>query len=136
MPAAQWPIQHERPEIQVIISVFGGGHGVLRRLVADTGAGNRQSVFELVLLEHDCLQCGGIPMGQVQLGGAYSGWFPLYLVEVRIPQLNFDEPVPVIGVAFVPQGFDGIAGFRFLNRFNYGNHGNPDAFGLDRFAPP
>jgi hypothetical protein len=66
-----------------------GGHDLVRRLIADTGAGTRQSVFQLVLLENDCLQCGGIPMGQVQLGGASSGSFPLYLVEVRIPQLNF-----------------------------------------------
>jgi hypothetical protein len=103
--------------------------------VADTAAGTRQSVFQLVLLEADCLRCGGIPMGRVQLGGAYSGSFPLYLLAVRISQLNFDEPVPVVGVPLVPQGFDGIAGFRFLSRFHYGNFGGPDTFGLDPLAP-
>jgi hypothetical protein len=30
-----------------------------------------------------------------------------------------------------PQGFEGIAGFRFLNRFTYGNFGNPAEFGLE-----
>jgi hypothetical protein len=136
MPAAQWPLQNDRPEIHVVMSLLSGGHDLIRRFVADTGAGTRQSVFQLVLLENDCLQCGGIPMGQVQLGGAYSGSFPLYLVAVRISQLNFDEPVPVVGVSFAPQGFDGIAGFRFLSRFHYGNFGSPDAFGLDLLAAP
>ncbi len=75
-------------------------------------------------------------MGHVQLGGAYTGSFPLYLVAVRISQLNFDEPVPVVGITYVPQGFDGIAGFKFLNRFHYGNLGNPDVFGLDMLAGP
>ena len=99
--------------------------------MADTGAGTRQSVFQLILEDNDCLQSGGILMGHVQLGGAYSGSFPVYLVKVRIPLLNFDEPVPVVGVSQVPSGFDGIAGFKFLNRFHYGNFGNPDCFGLD-----
>jgi len=76
MPAAQWALQNDRPEIQVVISLLSGGPDLIRRLVADTGAGTRQSVFQLVLLESDCLQCGGIPMGHVQLGGAYSGSFP------------------------------------------------------------
>jgi hypothetical protein len=118
------------------MSLLSGGHDIVRRLVADTGAGTRQSVFQLVLLENDCLRCGGIPMGHVQLGGDYSGSFPPDLVEVRISQLNFDEPVPVVGVSFAPQGFDGIAGFKFLSRFHYGTFGTPDAFGLDRLAAP
>ena len=29
-------------------------------------------------------------------------------------------------------GFKGVAGFRFLNRFDYGNFGNPAQFGLER----
>ena len=70
-------------------------------------------------------------MGHVQLGGAYSGSFPVYLLQVRIPQLKIDEPLPVVGVTRVPPGFDGIASFRFLNRFHYGNFGNPDSFGLE-----
>src|SRR3989442_15360033 len=98
MPPAQWSLQNDRPQIQVVVSLLSGGQDLVRRLVADTGAGSRQSVFQLLLDENDCLHCGGILMGHVQLGGAYSGSFPVYLVEVRIPQLNFDEPVPVVGV--------------------------------------
>jgi hypothetical protein len=31
----------------------------------------------------------------------------------------------------VPRPFDGIACFRFLNRFTYGNFGDPNQFGLE-----
>jgi hypothetical protein len=75
-------------------------------------------------------------MGHVQLGGAYRGRFAVYLVRVRIPLVNFDEPVPVVGVSHIPQGFDGIAGFKFLNRFHYGNFGDPNLFGLELLPGP
>ena len=88
-------------------------------------------MFELILDEDDCLQCGGIPIHQVRLSGAYHGLFPVYLVDVRIPALSFDDSVPVVGVSSVPRGFDGIACFKFLRRFCYGNFGNPDGFVLD-----
>src|SRR5437016_2521759 len=121
MPLAQWPLQNERPVIEVVLLVQTGGQDLVRCLVADSGAGTRRSVFQLILTENDWLRCGGFPMGHVQLGGAYSGSFPVYLVDVRIAQLNFDEPVPIVGVTQTPQAFDGIAGFKFLNRFSYGN---------------
>jgi hypothetical protein len=50
--------------------------------------------------------------------------------------LNFDEPIPVVGVAQLPQGFDGIACFKFLNKFRYGNFGDPCCFGLDLVPVP
>ena len=56
---------------------------------------------------------------------------PVYLVDVQIPALAFDDSVPVVGVSSLPRGFDGIACFKFLRRFNYGNFGNPDCFGID-----
>ena len=130
MPAAPWFLQNHRPVIEIVLCA-SGGHDLVRSLVADTGAGTRQSVFQLILDENDCLQCGAILIDHVQLGGAYSGVFPIYLVDIRLPQLNFDEPVPVVGVSHVPPGFDGIAGFKFLNRFHYGNFGKPDYFGLE-----
>jgi hypothetical protein len=132
MPATQWRIQNDRPVIEVRLPLPGGAQELIRRLVADTGAGTRQSVFQMILEESDCSHCGGIFMGNVQLGGAYRGSFPVYLVRVHIAQLDFDEPVPVVGVSQVPKGFDGIAAFRFLNRFHYGNYGKPDYFGLER----
>jgi hypothetical protein len=104
--------------------------------VADTGAGTRQSVFQLLLDGDDCIQTGAYVIGQVQLGGAYSGAFPVYLIDVRIPQLTFDDSVPVVGISQLPTGFDGIAGYRFLRRFQFGNYGDPDSFGLDLLPTP
>src|SRR5438132_994935 len=101
MPPAQWSLQNGRPLIEVTFPLAGGGQNGVRRLVADTGAGTRQSVFQVILTENDCLQSGGILMGHVQLGGAYTGSFPVYLVALRIAQLNFDEPIPVVGVSHV-----------------------------------
>jgi hypothetical protein len=62
--------------------------------------------------------------------------FPVYVSDVAVPSLMFDEPVNVVGVPDTPRGFDGIACFRFLRRFNYGNFGDPDAFGLDALTQP
>jgi len=51
---------------------------------------------------------------------------------VRIPTLHFDLWVRVVAVPVVPDDLDGIACFTFLNRFTYGNFGNPTLFGLER----
>ena len=48
MPAAQWPLRNGRPVIEIVLSV-SGGQDFVRILVADTGAGTRQSVFQLIL---------------------------------------------------------------------------------------
>lgn len=136
MSATLWTLRHDRPMIEVAAASVYGGPEIVCHLIADTGAGSRQSVFELVLEEQTCLSCGGVVMGQVQLAGAYSGAFPMYLVQIRVAPLNFDEPVPVAGVRRVPQGFDGIAGFKFLKRFHYGNFSSSEQFGLDVLPPP
>jgi hypothetical protein len=135
MPAAQWLLHNDRPVIEIELST-SAGQDLIRILVADTGAGTRQEVFQLLLDEKDCLQCGAILIDHVQLDGAYSGVFPVYLLDVGVPLLHFDEPVPVIGASQVPPGFDGIACFMFLNRFHHGNFGNPDFFGLDPLPTP
>jgi hypothetical protein len=67
----------------------------------------------------------------VNLGGAYVGSFPLYDVAVQLPALGFTKNLRVVGVLSLFAGFDGIACFSFLNRFNYGNFGNPSLFGLE-----
>ena len=135
MAAARWAFQSDRPAIEVALRLPGGQDRACG-LIADTGAGSRQSVFELILEEQTCIACGGILMGHVQLGGAYSGSFAVYLLNVQIAQLSFDQPVPAVGVPQAPQGFDGIAGLKFLRRFHYGNFGAPDQFGLDRLRHP
>jgi hypothetical protein len=97
----------------------------------DTGAGTSRAGFELLLDEQDCRDCGGPQIRFVVLGGAYAGSFPVYLLRVQVPGLAFDQEIPVVGVPRTPSGFDGIACFRFLNRFTYGNFGDPNGFGLE-----
>lgn len=65
------------------------------------------------------------------LGGAYTGTFPTYVIRVQLPPLGFDQTIRAVGVPATPAGFDGIAGFPFLNRFTYGNFGDPGRFGLE-----
>ena len=129
------PLRNDRPTVAVQLRL-ADAQAVCRWLVADTGAGTRRDTFELILDEDDCLQCGGVYVHTVRLRGAYNGSFPVYVVDVRVPSLNFDEPVNVVGVPSVPHGFDGIACFRFLRRFSYGNFGDPDAFGLGALPLP
>jgi hypothetical protein len=125
-----WPLHRGRPQVEVTLTL-AGGPAVRRRLLADTGAGTRRSGFELILDDHDCASAGGIPLQPVILGGAYTGSFPVYLIRVQLPDLGFDRHVSAVAAGSVPAGFNGIACFRFLNRFAYGNFGDPDQFGLD-----
>lgn len=131
MPQILWPLLNHRPIIEIVLSPTTGGPSLVRQVIADTGAGRARSGFELVLNETDCLLCGGIPSYPITLGGAYAGSFPVYLVRIGIPALNFDHSLRVAGVPSCPTGFDGIAGFRLLNRFTYGNFGDPSRFGLE-----
>lgn len=131
MPCARWPLWRGKPRIEIVLTQALDGRETFRNLLADTGAGSDRALFELILDETDCLTCGGNPKGTVQLGGAYAGSFPLYGLRIIIPQLGFDHNVPVVGVPNTPPNFDGIAGFRFLSRFTYGNFGNPNQFALE-----
>lgn len=131
MPNIVWPLRQGRPCVQVILTLTVGGQALSRNLIADTGAGSRNSTFQLILEENDCLLCGGIPYTTAMLRGAYAGSFPIYFLPVQIPALGFDQTLRVVGVPLVPAGFDGIACFCFLNRFTYGNFGDSNQFGLE-----
>ena len=131
MPSVLWPLRQGRPRVQVILTLTVGGQTLPRNLVADTGAGSRNSTFQLILEEDDCLLCGGNPYTTTTLAGAYVGSFPIYVIPVRIPALGFEQNLRAVGVPSVPAGFDGIACFGFLNRFTYGNFSNPSQFGLE-----
>jgi hypothetical protein len=131
MPRILWPLLHDRPIVEVVLSPVVGSPSLVRTLMADTGAGTARSRFELLMPESDCLLCGGISMHSVDLVGAYAGIVPVYSVPIRIPALNFDRSVQVAGVPACPAGYDGIAGIRFLSRFHYGNFGDPNVFGLE-----
>lgn len=130
MALARWLLAHDRPVIEIMLQFAQGGQKVVRTLLADTGAGEKNAPFEILLDENDCLLCGGKPLRTTSLRGAYSGSFPVYLIPVEIPLLNFQERLPAIGVSTLPPGLDGIACFRFLNRFTYGNFANPSVLGL------
>ena len=131
MPRVQWPLSHGRPIIEAILTLAQGGQQVVRRLIADTGAGSLRSGVELLLDEQDCLVCGGVPLRLAALGGAYVGSYPAYLLPVEIPTLGFSKVIAAVGVPNPPTGFDGIACFRFLNQFTYGNLGSATHFGLE-----
>jgi hypothetical protein len=129
MPRAQWALRRRRPHIEVILPAVCAKRK--RRLVADTGGGSDEAPFELILLDRDCLAADGVLEGQVSLRGAFAGWFNVYTVVTRISALKFESDIRVAGVPTVPEDFDGIACFRFLNRFHYGNFGDPNSFGLE-----
>jgi len=128
MPPVVWPLHNRRPIIELSLLHAKGKRR--RRLLADTGGGSDEAPFELLLRETDCQPYGFEVVAQVQLSGAYIGWFNVYSIKVRIPRLKFAASVPVVGVPSVLNDFDGIACFRFLNRFHYGNFGDRDRFGL------
>jgi hypothetical protein len=131
MPRALWALLHERPRIQIAPAQYPAGQRPVLDLLADSGAGSNNSGFELILEESDCLKCGGRQTTTIHLGGAFSGPYPLYLLQVQIPQLGFARRIPAVGVPRMSAGFRGIACFRFLNRFTYGNFGHLDQFGLE-----
>lgn len=131
MALAQWPLRHGRPIVEITLSLSQDGQQVVRALLADTGAGATHDPFDLVLDEIDCLMCGGRPAMMVPLAGSFAGIHPVYVVPIAIPILNLKQNLFAVGVANPPAGFDGIACFRFLNRFTYGNFGKPSEFALE-----
>jgi hypothetical protein len=131
MPRVTWPFVTDRPAVR--IGVMLGGQLTTIVLHADTGAGATSSAFELILLESDCWRCGNPLPWLMDLTGAHAGGpYHLFRVRVQIPALAFDDVLTAVGVPTVPIGFRGVAGFRFLNRFTYGNFGDPAHFGLER----
>ena len=90
--------------------------GAVKRLVANTGGGSISrplNSFSLTLIVSTRNQM----VGQVQLSGSYVGWFNVYSIAVRIPRLKFSKQSwwPVFQEFY---GFEGIACFKFLNRFH------------------
>jgi hypothetical protein len=131
MPRVQWPLRRGRPCVQVVLTRASDRQPLMRTLLADTGAGSHATGLEFILDEADCQLCGGIPLRPVKLAGAYAGVFPVYALLVQLPARGFVQSLRAVGVPSIPAGFDGIACFRFLNRFTYGNFGDPGQFGLE-----
>jgi hypothetical protein len=123
-----------RPVVEIsLVSPSNSSHS-LRVLLADTGAGSARSGMELVLSEADQRQFSVGHAGALRLGGAFTGSYPAFWVTVSIPSLGFSDLCMAVAVppSQLPRQLQGIACFRFLNRFTYGNFGDPDQFGLER----
>jgi len=131
MPRVQWALRYDQPCVEITLTLAADGQPMPRVLLADTGAGTRTSLFQLILDEDDCLLCGGKPLPPITLGGAYTGSFPTYRLAVKLPAIGFDENLRAVAVSTLPPAFDGIACFAFLNRFTYGHFGDPAQFGLE-----
>src|SRR5437879_346217 len=131
MPRAFWTHVRGRSVIQVTLPIAGSNRTLSRTLLADTGAGSLQRVFDLILEAADCRLCGGTPSQPVRLRGSYGGQFPSFARRVELQALGFAAYVRAVAVPAVTHGIDGIACFPFLNRFTYGNFGDPARFGLE-----
>ena len=131
MPRVLWPLLRDRPSIRIVLTLAGGGRPVPHYLLADTGAGSTRAPVELLLAEQDCQACGARRRRPIVLTGAYAGPHNTYRIRVEIPELGFNQRLFVAGIPSGPPGFRGIACFRFLNRFTYGNFGDPCQFGLE-----
>jgi hypothetical protein len=133
MPRITWPLLNDRPGVRIELVTHDGRSATTFDLHADTGAGAASSAFELILLDRDCWLFGDPEGSFVYLTGAHGGGpYYLFWVRVRIPALAFDADLSAVGVPSIPDGFRGVAGFRMLNRFDYGNFGDPAQFGLER----
>jgi hypothetical protein len=117
--------------VEIVLTRISDGQDWKRALLADSGAGTDRSGPDLILLEADCLLGGGRIDRPVRLGGAYTGTFPTYVLRVRIPALGFAGHMLAVGASRTPASLDGLACFRFLNRFTFGNFGDPHQFGLE-----
>jgi hypothetical protein len=131
MPRAVWHLVRGRRIISVILTLGQANQHVTRILLADTGAGGARVGFDLLLEHKDCLLSGQALSGPIVLRGAYAGSFPIYGIYVQIPQIGFSQHVRAVGIPAAPAGLGGIACFHFLNRFTYGNFGDPAQFGLE-----
>ena len=109
---------------------------VVRTLLADTGAGTQHSAWHLILTEEDCHLLQIAEATPVNLGGAFIGTFPTFVVEGTVEGLGESRLCVAVAVPSdeLPKNLDGIAGIRLLNSFRYGNFGDPDRFGLQRLT--
>jgi hypothetical protein len=121
-----------RPVVEAAFVSAGQGR-LVRRLLADTGGGSLRAPFEVILGQTDAAQLPHLPAGSASVGGAFSGQYPTILVLAEVPGLSTLRGVFALLVppAQLPTGLDGIAGFRFLNAFHYGNFGDPGQFGIE-----
>jgi hypothetical protein len=137
MPRVIWQLERNRPVVKIQLVATASDPEVTRTLLADTGAGGFNAPFELILSTSDCQRYMGLQSGyEVALGGAIVGAYPIYAIRIEIPMLSWSRRVQAVAVpdTACPAGFDGVACFRFLNLFTYGNFGDQRQFGLENLA--
>lgn len=130
MPRLVWPLLNGRPVVEVVLTLNLTGTKLPRVLLADTGTGSAAASTDFILTESDCRACGRYA-GTIALTGAFAGIYKLFRTTVQIPALNFDQVLLAVGVPRIGRDYDGIAGYLFLNRFNFGNFGQRDHFGIE-----
>ncbi len=133
VPRQSRPLVNSCPAIEVLLREPFTGATSSRILLADTGAGARFGPADLILSPRDIEPFAISQTGSAGTSGALQGQYPVFLMELEMPALGIFCSVRVLSVPathFFP-GFDGIACFRFLNSFTYGNFGNPAEFGLE-----
>lgn len=133
MPRATSRLVQGRPAVEISLASPGSGSQALRVLLADTGAGSARAGMELLLNEAGGRRFSLGSAGTLRLGGAFTGRFPALWVAVSIPALGFSDLCLAVAVApsRLPHPLEGIACYRFLNRFTYGNFGDADRFSLE-----
>ncbi len=133
MPRFTWPLQNGQPIISIYLRDVETGVLLPRTLLADTGAGDACTSVELILSQRDGKQFGQRWVGNAQGGGFVRGNFEIQLVPIVIPAVNVSRLAAALLIPAneLPQGLNGIAGFRLLNAFSYGNFGDPKRFGLE-----
>jgi len=132
-PRQTWLLQNDLPVIEVLLLEPFTGSWESRILLADTGAGPRFSLFEIVLSHADIARFGQQELGEVSVSGALQGRMTVFSLQLQIPRLGVDLSVDALSApsSSLIGGLDGIAAFRFLNSFSYGNFGSPHEFGLE-----
>ena len=133
MPRFLWPLQNGQPVISIYLRDVETEVLSPRVLLADTGAGDAFTAVELILIQRDGERFGREWLGNAQAGGFVRGNFEIQLVPIVIPALNVARLATALLIppSELPQGLSGIAGFRLLNKFSYGNFGDPKRFGLE-----
>lgn len=133
MPRQTWLLQKDVPVIEVQLLEQFTGLWVNRVLLADTGAGPRFSPFEIVLSHADIARFSMEESGSVGVSGALQGRLQVHKVQLQISALSINRYVSALSApaSSLLMGLDGIAAFRFLNSFSYGNFGSASEFGLE-----
>ena len=114
-----WVYQNGRPNIEVSFST-STGQQKKKRLIADTG---NPVAFILSFHELQEISFSSAPSIGSQWGMLFGAW-----VEVSVEDLHFKKRMvayanDVIASSAQTEGFDGLAGLKFLDEFVYSGDG-------------